>query len=124
MEIRSLRRGDKGWQVAFVGHGDRNSVEPLRGSEVFVSGRRQLEADEYWIEDLIGLVVRDDRGHNLGEITDVAFGAAQDRLVVTGDLGVFEVPFVTDLVPTVDTEAGVVELKWIEGLISEPRSRP
>lgn len=118
--IRALRRGDKGWQVAFEGRPDRNSVDPLRGAQVFVPGRRDLEEDEFWIEDLVGLDVSDDRGVSLGTVTAVVSGPAQDRLVVSGDLGVLEVPFVSDLVPVVDTVAGKVEIKWVEGLLSEP----
>lgn len=122
--IRALRRGDKGWQIAFEDHGDRQSVEPLRGADVFVAARRQLEDDEFWIEDLIGLEVTDDRGTDLGKVTDVVFGPAQDRLVISGENGEFEVPFVADLVPVVDTSVGRIEVKWIEGLVSEPRSQP
>jgi 16S rRNA processing protein RimM len=122
--IRALRRGDKGWQIAFEDHGDRQSVESLRGAEVFVAARRQLEDDEFWIEDLIGLEVTDDRGTDLGKVTDVVFGPAQDRLVISGENGEFEVPFVADLVPVVDTSSGRIEVKWIEGLVSEPRSQP
>jgi 16S rRNA processing protein RimM len=91
---------------------------------VFVAARRQLEDDEFWIEDLIGLEVTDDRGTDLGKVTDVVFGPAQDRLVISGENGEFEVPFVADLVPVVDTSVGRIEVKWIEGLVSEPRSQP
>lgn len=120
LQIRSLRRGDKGWQVAFEGHGDRDSVEPLRGFDVLTADRRQLGDDEFWAEDLIGLDATDDRGRQLGTVTEVIFGPAQDRLVITGELGTLEVPFVADLVPMVDVGSGQVEVNWVDGLVSEP----
>jgi len=120
LQVRALRRGDKGWQIAFEGHADRVSVEPHRGLELFTPDRRRLEEDEFWPEDLIGLEALDDQGRKLGSVTKVVFGAGQDRLVITGDMGTIEVPFVADLVPVIDIGSGRVEVNWIEGLVSEP----
>ena len=48
-------------------------------------------------------------------------GVAQDRLAVTTTEGLeVEVPFVSELVPLVDIEAGFVQLADVEGLLTEP----
>ena len=120
LQVRALRRGDKGWQLAFEGHADRVSVEPLRGLDLLTPHRRRLEEDEFWPEDLIGLEAIDERGRKLGTVTDVVFGAAQDRLVIMGEMGTIEVPFVVDLVPVIDVGSGRMEVNWVEGLVSEP----
>ncbi|MGD2101528.1 MAG: ribosome maturation factor RimM [Acidimicrobiia bacterium] len=110
--VRGVRRGKKGPQVAFEGVTDRNGAERLRGNDVSVTRRRDLRSDEYWPTDLIGLDVTPGGG----VIVDVVHGPTQDRIVVERDGSRFEVPFVHDLVPVVDMEAGLVEVVEIEGL--------
>lgn len=112
--VREVRSGKKGPQVAFEEVTDRDGADELRGSDVFATGRRQLGADEFWPEDLVGLAVRPLGGTVVG----VVHGAAQDRLVVERGGIRFEVPFVAALVPRVDVEGGYVELAEIDGLSS------
>jgi 16S rRNA processing protein RimM len=110
--VRALRQGKKGPQVAFDGITDRAGAESIRGAEVFVSRRRELEEGEYWPGDLVGLEVRPGGG----EVVAVAHGPAQDRLVVERSGTRFEIPFVSALVPVVDIDAGYVEIVEIDGL--------
>lgn len=110
--MRALRQGKKGPQLAFDGITDRAGAESVRGAEVFVTRRRELDEGEYWPGDLIGLEVRPGGG----EVVDVAHGPAQDRLVVERDGARFEIPFVAALVPVVDVAAGYVEIVEIDGL--------
>lgn len=110
--VRDLRSGKKGPQVAFLGVTDRFAAESLRGSDVFVTERRQLDEGEFWPADLVGLEVRPGGGR----VVAVAHGPAQDRLVIEREGTRFEVPFVSALVPVVDPEAGFVEIVEIEGL--------
>ena len=56
-------------------------------------------------------------GEELGEVTDLEPGVAQDRLVVTTPEGdEVAVPFVEALVPAIDPEAGTVTLAPPGGL--------
>ncbi|MGD2060958.1 MAG: ribosome maturation factor RimM [Acidimicrobiia bacterium] len=112
--VRAVRRGKKGWQVAFSGINDRDGAEAIRGSNVYVSERRSLRANEYWPDQLIGLEVRPGGGR----VTEVSHGVAQDRLVIARGDSHFEIPFVDELVPVVDLEAGYVEIIEIDGLSS------
>jgi 16S rRNA processing protein RimM len=79
--------------------------------------RRGLGENEYWPEDLVGLDARDPEGNDLGKISSLVTGGAQDRLVIVGEGTRFEVPFVTELVPEVDVSGGYVVVNRIEGLI-------
>lgn len=110
--VRAIRRADRGYQVAFEEVTDRNGADEIRSSDVLVAVRRQLDEDEYWPEQLIGLEVRPGGG----VVTGVIHGPAQVRLSVDRDGFVFEVPFVEALVPRVDVEGGYLELVEIEGL--------
>jgi 16S rRNA processing protein RimM len=110
--VREVRDGTRGPQVAFEDVNNREAAEAIRGQDVYVVERRDLGEGEFWPEDLIGLEVRPGGG----VVTAVSHGAAQDRLVIDRQGITFEVPFVNDLVPTVDVEAGFVEILEIEGL--------
>lgn len=116
--LRAVRRVDRGYQVAFEGVDDREAAEAVRGFDVEVETRRVLGADEFWPGDLVGLAVDSEDGELIGQVVDVIFGSAQERLLVeTIDGSRFEVPFVDDLVPVVDVESGRIEIVLIPGLI-------
>jgi 16S rRNA processing protein RimM len=115
--VRALRRVDRGYQIAFDDVGDRAGAEQLRGLELSIDSRRSLEEGEYWPGDLIGLVVYDQEGARMGVVKDVLYGAGQERLLVEMVGGhTFEVPFVHDLVPTVDLARRRIEVVSIPGL--------
>ena len=104
--------------MAFEGI-DRHGAEAIRGSDVKVESRRALEQGEYWPETLVGLEVRGREGEPLGTVIGVIAGVAQDRLLVESGGTRFEVPFVDDLVPLVDADAGYIEIVDLPGL-TEP----
>ncbi len=119
-QVRAVRRVDRGYQVAFEGVDDRFMAEEIRGLDVSVEVRRELTEGEFWPGDLMGLVVFDQEGTQIGTVKDVLFGPGQERLLVEGEGGLtFEVPFVDDLVPVVDLAQGRVEIVSIPGL-TEP----
>lgn len=114
--VKSIRRADRGHQVAFEEVTDRSGAETIRNLDVYVETRRELDDDEFWPEDLIGLEVRPGGG----TVADVIFGPTQDRLVIERTGTRFEVPFVEALVPVVDIDGGYVEVVEIEGLSPPP----
>jgi 16S rRNA processing protein RimM len=107
--------------VRFVGVTDRTGAEGLTGEFLFIdpAERRDLDPDEFWPDELLGLSARAENGDLLGEVVDVIEGPAQFRLVIQAPSGTFEVPFVAALVPQVDLEAGSLVLADIPGLIPE-----
>jgi 16S rRNA processing protein RimM len=115
--VKAVRRTDRGFQIAFEDIRDRDAAEKVRGSIVAIAQRRPLLDDEFWPEQLIGLVVVDESGNQIGVVEGVLSGPGQDRLRVKGARGGFEVPFVNALVPVVDLEQGLIEIVAIPGLI-------
>ena len=108
VEIAEVRPHKDGLLVRFVEVADRSASEALRGSRLTIeaSQRRLLEAGEFWPDDLIGCAV-----------VEVVFGAAQERLAVETESGSrVEVPFVSDLVPTVDLDRRRIVLDPPAGL--------
>lgn len=117
--IDDVRPADKGIHLRFEGYRTRSDAESLRGYELTIdfAERRQLEDDEFWPDELVGLRVVGTDGSTLGTVVRFVEGHAQDRLEVsTADGRRFEVPFVHDLVPTVDLKAGTLTVNAIPGL--------
>ena len=106
--------------LAFEEIADRNAVEELRGAKLFIDTDTEADddADEGWYEhELVGLSARvgDDV---VGTVSGLRTTSAQDLLVLTDTHGreIF-VPFVDEIVPEVDPEAGYVLLTPPPGLL-------
>lgn len=117
--VRTVRTHNEGLILTLSEVADRTAAELLVKQVLTIdpAERRALDADEYWPDDLVGLVAVTVEGATLGSVTDVVLGAAQDRLVVTTEAGQqVEVPFVSAIV---DPPSGnEVVLRPPEGLFS------
>lgn len=81
---------------------------------------RNLDANEWWVDDLIGLPVFTTDGAEIGTISDI-IGANSELLEIKkkdapGEEPIL-VPFVEALVPLVDIEARRVEVVALPGLL-------
>lgn len=122
LTIAEIREHKEGILLRFEQVVDRNAADRLRGTQLTIapSDRRELQADEYWPEDLVGLVAFDTEGAELGAITRVVAGPAQDRLEVTTPSGSkVEVPFVEALVPEIDLAESRAVLDPPPGLFAD-----
>ncbi len=119
LTVASSQATAKGLLVRFEGVADRNAAEGLRGLRLTIadSERRQLEADEFWPDQLLGLEARTPDGSVIGRVTEVIEGVGQHRLSLSTDSGPREIPFVAELVPIVDVAHGYLVVATIEGLI-------
>lgn len=120
--IESVRDTQKGWLLVLDGVPDRNAAEALRGAPVEVERDDiPIGEDEMLIGDLVGCAVRLPDGTPWGEIVAVEIGP-QLRLVIHHGQVERQVPFVEELVPSVDLEARVVTVDPPEGLPEDPIS--
>lgn len=101
---------------------DRNAAEAARGLELFAEAADlELDDDEWHQDDLLGLtavdITRDDA--RIGTVKALIQGAAQDLLEITPDGGGRPVliPFVEEIVPEVDLDAGLVLVSPPPGLL-------
>jgi 16S rRNA processing protein RimM len=120
-----VRIGERTWPVrdhrtgvlSVDGIDDREGADALAGQEIFVRRADFPEAEAYLV-DLIGAVVVDEEGRELGRVAGFADNNAQALLAVkTGDDGEVLVPFVPAIV--VATEKGRVVLRPPPGLFGE-----
>lgn len=128
-------RGDAAFPiVAFAGVSDRDGAEALRGFvlEIPAGELPELDDDEFYPFDLVGLEVRDGRGAVWGRVADVVDTPAHPLLVVAPDpaeacddsgggdapraSGEVFVPFVKEAVPIVSLDEGyvTVETRFLE----------
>ncbi len=100
--------------VRFEDVDSREDAEAIRGLELLVPAE---EEDNAWYpHQLAGLEAVDEDGLKLGSVTGLMAAPAHDLLVVRSGGQDVLVPFVTQMVPVVDLEAGRVVLDPPEGL--------
>lgn len=108
--------------LKFKGVDDRNAAEALRGRFLTIdrSELRELDEDEYFIFDLIGLEAVDQEGIHIGEVTDVIQNTAQDLYEIKMDDGrKYLVPAVYEIVTDIDIDSGIMKINPIEGLFGD-----
>src|SRR4030095_2463546 len=114
--IESVRLEKRMLVVSFAGYEDRTAAESLEDAEVFVSREQlcDLEDEQWWVDDLIGLKVFTTSGAFVGCLLSVIDSGNQLLEIGSGDSDkTILVPFVKELVPIVDPGAGRIEIKDI-----------
>lgn len=94
--------------LGFAGYTDRNQIEKLRNTLLYADvdiDEVREDADDYHVLALIGCTAFLESGEIFGEVTDVINLPGQDLLVVETLTHEALIPFVHQLVPTVDVKA-------------------
>lgn len=96
---------------------DRNQAEELQWAKVTVPADElpDLDEDEFYTSDLIGLRVIDESGRELGKVDDIYHSPAHDILMI----GKGMIPAVQEFVKDVDLDAGVITVAPIPGMLEE-----
>ncbi len=118
LTLRDVAERPDGILAEFAGIVTRAQALELVGSDLIirVEDRRELGADEFWPDQLIGLEVRVGASE-VGIVKDVITGT-QDRLLISEPGGgSVEVPFVAQLVPEVDLAQGWLRINPPDGLL-------
>jgi 16S rRNA processing protein RimM len=121
VRIRALRPKQGGWILALEGLTDRTAAEELRGA-VLLAPRVDLpepDADEWYVPDLVGLVVATEDGRELGRLEEILKLPAHDVYVVRGSGGEILLPAIADVVLGVDVAAGRMTVHLLPGLADE-----
>lgn len=93
-------------------------AEKLRNSVLYMH-RDDLELDEdtYFIQDLIGVEVRDcETGEVYGKIADIMQTGANDVYVIKGNNREYLVPAIADVVMSTDIDRNEMIIKVLDGL--------
>lgn len=97
-------------------------AEPLIGKMLYINrDDAELPPDTYFIQDIIGLEVRDvDTGEIYGKISEVYQNGASDVYSIRKEDGKeLMFPCIDEVVKSIDTENGVVMIKPLAGLFED-----
>lgn len=127
-KLRHVQINNKGVTVGFESVANRTEVEQLRNTKLYTP-RSALPAledeDDFYISDLINLMVRDDTGATLGRIRAVQNFGAGDLLDILAPSGISDyLPFTRAFVPTVSISGGYVIIAPPEGFLSGKTEKP
>ncbi|HZO01008.1 MAG TPA: ribosome maturation factor RimM [Burkholderiales bacterium] len=92
----------------------REAALKLKGSTVYVQREAmpEPEAGHYYLADLVGLAVVNERGEPLGVVKRWVFNGAQDVMEVVGGGKVRLLPWVPDVVKSVDLLDKRIDVAW------------
>jgi len=75
----------------------------------------KLPKGHFFLQDLIGASVVDEKGEELGKLTEVLDTPASNIYVVKGDREIL-IPAVKEFILNTDVEAGIVTVRLIDGM--------
>jgi 16S rRNA processing protein RimM len=110
-EIEKVRPAKGHLVVRLRGVADRDAAERLTNIKLFVPRERlpEIEADEFYHADLVGLRVEDKNGNEIGAVIAVHnFGAGDLLEIQPPEGGAMLLPFTETVVPNVDIKGGRV----------------
>ncbi|MDF9866461.1 16S rRNA processing protein RimM [Bacilli bacterium PM5-3] len=118
VKIKSYREHKGMPLISFEGYNSLNDVEKYKGSALKVTSDMlyDLDEEEYYHFDLIGLDVETFNGEVLGKVKSVMETGANDVIVLEKDGKDILVPFIKTIVDVIDIENKKIVLFEVEGL--------
>lgn len=120
VEVEHARSHKSVYLVKFKTKDHINEVEAWKGSKLIVheDGLAELGEDEFYYHDIIGCRVFDEEGKEWGAIAEILHPGANDVWVVRPAEGKdILVPYIEDVVLSVDVDTGKVIIRPMEGMV-------
>lgn len=110
-------KAHKGFLIAKLeGVDDVNAAMALKEKTITVDRNDvRLPKGTFFVQDILGARVVDERGNEIGRLVDVLERPAQNIYVVQGETEHL-IPAVPEFIRSIDAEAGVVTVHLIEGM--------
>ncbi|MCZ0703405.1 16S rRNA processing protein RimM [Natronobacillus azotifigens] len=121
LTIKNHRKHKQFDMLQFEGYDSINQVESMKQGMLMISQEQQepLEEGEFFYYEIIGCTVETTEGERLGEIAEILSPGANDVWVVrNANKKDLLIPYIDDVVKTVDKEQKKVVIEPMEGLIS------
>ena len=120
LNIISINNSKNCWIILFDEIHSRNDAEVIKGCRLLLPDNhlRPLEANEFFLHNIIGCRVEDQKGRILGKITDILETGANNVYEVSDGSSVFLVPDVPHVVLEMNVETKRVIIDPLPGLIS------
>ncbi|MFQ5689386.1 MAG: ribosome maturation factor RimM [Gemmatimonadota bacterium] len=119
LEISHSQAHGRGWLLRVREVTDRSTAERYGGHRLTVerSGLSELEPDEYFLHELIGLDILDETGRLLGRVADVYDAPANPVLALRVEDRETLIPFRREFVTEVDLRERRVVVRLLEGML-------
>ena len=119
LRIDASRAYRRGFLVRFEEVRDRGGIEGLLGRYVMRSMDQieDLEEGETFYHDLLGMEVVTVDGHRVGEVIEIYELRPADLLEVRGPEGDFMIPYIAEMIQSVDVEENRIVLDPPPGLL-------
>ena len=121
LEIENVRFFKNLVILKFKGIDNINDIEKYKGKRLFVTRENavELEEDEYYIGDLIGMeVYTDDSEERFGVLKDVMETGANEVYIITSENhGEVLLPAIHECILDIDVEAKKMKVHLMEGLL-------
>ena len=116
-EVQSFRPYQGNWLLHLVEVSTRTQAEALHGQPILIERtQRQLEADEYLADQIIGLKVITVEGETLGTLVEIITTGANDVYVVQGERGEVLLPARSEVIRSIDLATATMTVELLPGL--------
>lgn len=121
VEVESARVHKNMVLIKLKGVDTPEAANALRNNIIYIDrGDVSLEEGAYFIQDIIGLTVKDaDSGVIYGEVKDVLQTGANDVYEISGNGRTYLVPAIEQVIIKTDIENSVILIRPLEGLFDE-----
>ena len=120
LDIKNVRFFKNLVILKFDGIDNINDIEKYKGSDLWIPREeaQELEEDEYYIADLLGMKVLLEDGTEFGTLKDVMETGANDVYIVNSiEHGEVLLPAIKECILDVDIEAGTMTVHLMKGLL-------
>ena len=115
--INSYRPHKQFDMITIEGINNINDVLKYKGKAIYINRNDLiLDKDEYLDEDLIGLNVIMNN-EVMGKVERIDRDIHQDKIVVNKEDTLYLVPYVCDIIKTINLNEGTITLEYIKGLL-------
>lgn len=125
-EIASSRPHKGIFLVQFAEVTSRIAAEELFNEWLYIpeESAMELDADSFWVHDIVGLTAQTESKRRLGEVVDVLFTGANEVYIIRPASGVNRdrdllIPALAEVVRSVDIGAGTLTVRLLPGMLEE-----
>ncbi|MCK5218033.1 16S rRNA processing protein RimM [bacterium] len=118
LKVISVRPGARFFLIHFKDFNNPEDARSLTGGAIAVppAERGKLPTGHYFVDDIVGLTVEDDKGEIIGRVSGILKTGANDIYEIQGHAGEILLPALKDVILSMDLKAGRMRVRVPEGL--------
>ena len=124
ISVRQARPHKGHMLILFSDYHNRDAAEGIRNLWLFVGQENaiELDKDQYWVHDIVGLAVYTEEERHLGKVSDILFTGANDVYIIEPAELLNQgreilLPAIAEVIQQVDLAAGRLVVKLPTGIL-------